>query len=59
MIRLHPNHLRRARTDGLLRLATWLGVAPRRGPRETEVSYRATLAQAIMNWEFLESRRAA
>ncbi len=59
MIRLHPNHLRRARTAGLERLASWLGVAPRRGPRETEVSYRSRLAQAILNWEFVSSRRVA
>lgn len=55
-IRLLQHSLQRARIDGLVRLAMWLGVSPA-GPWSTEGARRHDLVRAIMATEKRLARR--
>ncbi len=57
-VRLNRHQLFRCASDGLIRLAAWLGVLPTRGASETEPSYRHRVVGAIQRWEKMYERGA-
>jgi hypothetical protein len=50
-VNLKSDDLNHAPLDGLVRLATFLGVSPQRKADWTDKAYRHAIVQAVMRWE--------
>lgn len=52
-------HLMRADLDGVVRLAQWLGVCPRKGVGENPIRYQIRVASSILLWEARHPKEGA